>query len=113
GIARIRFTTSHPQDLSPELTQAFAEVPTLMPHFHLPVQSGSNPILKRMRRSYTWEEYVGRVERLRAVSPDIALTSDIIVGFPGETDEDFEGTMRLIELIRFDNLYSFIYSSRP
>ncbi len=113
GIARIRFTTSHPQDLSPELMQAFAEVPQLMPHFHLPVQSGSNTVLKRMRRNYTWEEYVARIERLRALRPDIALTSDIIVGFPGETAEDFEGTMRLIELVRFHNLYSFIYSSRP
>jgi tRNA-2-methylthio-N6-dimethylallyladenosine synthase len=113
GVARIRFTTSHPQDLSPELMQAFAEVPQLMPHFHLPVQSGSNTVLKRMRRNYTWEEYVGRIDRLRALRPDIALTSDIIVGFPGEKDEDFEATMRLIELVRFHNLYSFIYSSRP
>ena len=113
GVARIRFTTSHPQDLSPELMQAFADVPQLMPHFHLPVQSGSNAVLKRMRRNYTWEEYVGRIERLRILRPEIALTSDIIVGFPGETDEDFEGTMRLIDQVRFENLYSFIYSSRP
>jgi tRNA-2-methylthio-N6-dimethylallyladenosine synthase len=113
GLARIRFTTSHPQDLSPELMQAFADVPQLMPHFHLPVQSGSDTVLKRMRRNYTCEEYVGRIERLRALRPDIALTSDIIVGFPGETDEDFEATMRLIERVRYDNLFSFIYSSRP
>jgi tRNA-2-methylthio-N6-dimethylallyladenosine synthase len=113
GLARIRFTTSHPQDLSPELMQAFAQVPQLMPHFHLPVQSGSNTVLKRMRRNYTWEEYVARVEQLRVLRPDIAMTSDIIVGFPTESDEDFEATMRLIERVRFDNLYSFIYSSRP
>jgi tRNA-2-methylthio-N6-dimethylallyladenosine synthase len=113
GLARIRFTTSHPQDLSPELMLAFAEVPQLMPHFHLPVQSGSNTVLKRMRRNYTWEEYVAKIEKLRALRPEIALTSDIIVGFPGETDEDFEATMRLIELVRYENLYSFVYSSRP
>src|SRR3954468_2792794 len=93
GLERIRFTTSHPQDLSPELMQAFAEVPQLMPHFHLPVQSGSNSVLKRMRRNYTWEEYVERIEKLRVLRPDIAMTSDIIVGFPAETDEDFEATM--------------------
>jgi tRNA-2-methylthio-N6-dimethylallyladenosine synthase len=113
GLSRIRFTTSHPQDLSPELMQAFADVPQLMPHFHLPVQSGSDVVLERMRRRYTVEDYIGRVERLRALRPDIAMTSDIIAGFPGETDEDFEATMTLIERVRFDNLYSFIYSSRP
>ena len=113
GLTRIRFTTSHPQDLSPELMQAFAEVPQLMPHFHLPVQSGSNTVLKRMRRHYTWEEYVEKLDRLRALRPDIAMTSDIIVGFPGETHEDFELTMELIERVKYANLYSFIYSSRP
>jgi tRNA-2-methylthio-N6-dimethylallyladenosine synthase len=113
GLARIRFTTSHPQDLSPELMQAFAEVPQLMPHFHLPVQSGSNTVLKRMRRNYTWEQYVEKLELLRQLRPDIAMTSDIIVGFPGETDADFELTMELIERVRYANLYSFIYSSRP
>lgn len=113
GLARIRFTTSHPQDLSPELTRAFADVPKLMPHFHLPVQSGSNPVLERMRRKYTWEEYVAKIDALRALRPDVALTSDIIVGFPGETDEDFERTMALIERVKFENLYSFIYSPRP
>jgi tRNA-2-methylthio-N6-dimethylallyladenosine synthase len=84
-----------------------------MPHFHLPVQSGSNGVLKRMRRNYTWEEYVGRVDHLRRLRPDVALTSDIIVAFPGETDEDFEATMKLIDLVRFANLYSFVYSPRP
>ncbi len=112
-LVRIRFTTSHPQDLSPELMEAFRDVPQLMPHFHLPVQSGSNPVLKRMRRNYTWEEYVQKLERTRELCPEIAMTSDIIVAFPGETDEDFERTMTLIERVRYDNLYSFIYSPRP
>jgi tRNA-2-methylthio-N6-dimethylallyladenosine synthase len=112
-LARIRFTTSHPQDLSPELMQAFAEVPQLMPHFHLPVQSGSNPVLERMRRRYTWEDYVEKLARLRVLRPDIAMTSDIIVAFPGETEADFELTMELIERVQYDNLYSFIYSPRP
>lgn len=113
GVARVRFTTSHPHDLTPELMQAFAEVPQLMPHFHLPVQSGSNTVLERMRRKYKWEEYVAKIDTLRALVPDLALTSDIIVGFPGETDEDFEATMTLIERVRYENLYSFIYSARP
>jgi tRNA-2-methylthio-N6-dimethylallyladenosine synthase len=113
GLLRIRFTTSHPQDLSPELMRAFAEVPQLMPHFHLPVQSGSNAVLDRMRRRYTWEEYVAKVETLRTLRPGIAFTSDIIVGFPGETDEDFEATMALIERLQYENLFSFVYSPRP
>lgn len=113
GIERVRFTTSHPHDLTDELMQAFAEVPALMPHFHLPVQSGSNTVLERMRRKYTWEEYVEKVERLRALVPDIGMTTDIIVGFPGETEEDFEKTMTLIERMHYDNIYSFIYSARP
>lgn len=113
GIERVRFTTSHPHDLTDDLMEAFAEVPELMPHFHLPVQSGSNSVLQRMRRKYTWEEYVAKVEKLRALVPDLAFTSDIIVGFPGETDEDFEATMTLIERLRYDNLFSFIYSARP
>jgi tRNA-2-methylthio-N6-dimethylallyladenosine synthase len=113
GVDRIRFTTSHPQDLSPELMQAFADVPQLMPHFHLPVQAGSNTVLERMRRRYTWQEYVEKLDRLRLLRPDIAMTSDIIVGFPGETDEDFEETMTLIERVGYANLFSFIYSPRP
>lgn len=113
GLARIRFTTSHPRDLSPELMDAFASVPSLMPHFHLPVQSGSDPVLARMRRQYGREDYVARVRRLRELRPDIALTSDIIVGFPGETEEDFAATLELVEEIRFANLYSFVYSPRP
>ena len=113
GLVRIRFTTSHPQDLSPELMQAFADVPQLMPHFHLPVQSGSNTVLERMRRRYTWQDYVEKLDRLRTLRPDIAMTSDIIVGFPGETDEDFEATMTLLERVRYANLFSFVYSPRP
>lgn len=113
GLERIRFTTSHPQDLSPELMQAFGDVPQLMPHFHLPVQSGSDSVLERMRRRYTAAEYVAKVERLKELCPDIAFSSDIIVAFPGETDADFELTMQLIERLQYDNLYSFIYSPRP
>ncbi len=113
GLQRIRFTTSHPQDLSPELMRAFAEVPLLMPHFHLPVQSGSSAVLERMRRRYTCDDYRAKIGSLRALVPDLALTSDIIVGFPGETDQDFAATMALVEELRFDNLYSFIYSPRP
>jgi tRNA-2-methylthio-N6-dimethylallyladenosine synthase len=112
-LVRIRFTTSHPQDLSPDLMQAFADVPQLMPHFHLPVQAGSNSVLERMRRRYTWQEYVGKLDRLRVLRPDIAMTSDIIVGFPGETDEDFDETMALIERVGYANLFSFVYSPRP
>ncbi|MFN7131261.1 MAG: MiaB/RimO family radical SAM methylthiotransferase, partial [Myxococcales bacterium] len=113
GIERVRFTTSHPHDLSDRLIDAFRELPNLMPHFHLPVQSGSEPVLKRMRRDYTVEWYFDRLEKLRQARPDIAVTTDIIVGFPGETEEDFEKTMQLIERARYDSLYSFIYSPRP
>jgi tRNA-2-methylthio-N6-dimethylallyladenosine synthase len=113
AVERIRFTTSHPQDLSDELMQAFADVPQLMPHFHLPVQAGSNSVLERMRRRYTWEAYVEKLDRLRLLRPDIAMTSDIIVGFPGETDDDFEATMTLIERVGYANLFSFVYSPRP
>ena len=113
GIERIRFTTSHPHDLSDELIEAFRVEPKIMPHFHLPVQSGSDTVLKRMRRDYTAEQYLQRVEALRLVSPDIAITTDLIVGFPGETDEDFEKTFALVEHVRYDGQYAFIYSPRP
>ncbi len=113
GIERIRFTTSHPHDLSDELIEAFRIEPKIMPHFHLPVQSGSDTVLKRMRRDYTAEQYLARVDKLRAVRPDIAITTDIIVGFPGETDEDFEKTYAIVEQVRYDGQYSFIYSPRP
>ncbi len=113
GIARVRFTTSHPHDLSDELCDAFAKEPRLMPHFHLPVQSGSEPVLQRMRRDYTVAGYLGRLEKLRAARPGIAVTTDLIVGFPGETEEDFERTERLVEAVRYDNAYVFVFSPRP
>ena len=113
GIARLRFTTSNPKDLSPELIDCFADIDTLCSHFHLPVQSGSNRILKRMNRRYSIEDYLEKVDALRLARPDIAITSDIIVGFPGETDADFHATMDLLETVRFHGAYSFKYSDRP
>jgi tRNA-2-methylthio-N6-dimethylallyladenosine synthase len=113
GIERIRFTTSHPKDLSSELIESFATVDKLCPHCHLPVQSGSNRILKKMNRKYTIEQYLDRVETLRRACPDIALTTDIIVGFPGEMDKDFQATMQLLETVRYHGAFSFKYSDRP
>ncbi|MFL5321233.1 MAG: tRNA (N6-isopentenyl adenosine(37)-C2)-methylthiotransferase MiaB [Myxococcaceae bacterium] len=113
GILRVRFTTSHPHDLSDELIEAFRIQPKIAPHFHLPVQCGSNEVLKRMRRDYTVAQYLERLEKLRAARPGIAITTDIIVGFPGETDEDFEKTIQLTELVRFEHQYSFVFSPRP
>jgi tRNA-2-methylthio-N6-dimethylallyladenosine synthase len=113
GIERVRFTTSHPHDLSDELIDAFRTQPKIAPHFHLPVQSGSDRILKMMRRDYTVVQYLERLEKLRAARPGIAVTTDIIVGFPGETDEDFELTLKLTEQVRYENQFSFIYSPRP
>jgi tRNA-2-methylthio-N6-dimethylallyladenosine synthase len=113
GVERVRFTTSHPHDLSDELVEAFRVQPRIAPHFHLPVQSGADSVLKRMRRDYTVAEYLGRLAKLRAARPDIAVTTDIIVGFPGETDEDFEATLKLSEQVRYDGQFSFVYSARP
>ncbi|MFH1216263.1 MAG: tRNA (N6-isopentenyl adenosine(37)-C2)-methylthiotransferase MiaB [Pseudomonadota bacterium] len=113
GIKRIRFTTSNPKDLSEELMQCFTEEAKLCHHFHLPVQSGSNTVLKRMNRKYTIENYLEKVEKLRRYCPDIALTTDIIVGFPGETREDFLATMELLRMVRYHGAFSFKYSSRP
>ncbi len=113
GIDRIRFTTSHPMEFSDSLIRAFAEVPELVNHLHLPVQSGSDKILAAMKRGHTALEYQERISKLREVRPDISLSSDFIVGFPGETDEDFAATMALIEEIGFDLSFSFIYSARP
>ena len=113
GIERLRFTTSNPKDLSEELMRCFADIDTLCPHFHLPVQSGSNKVLKKMSRKYKIENYLEKVEKLRKYSPDITLTTDIIVGFPGEEDEDFQATMDLIEKVRYHSAFSFKYSSRP
>jgi tRNA-2-methylthio-N6-dimethylallyladenosine synthase len=113
GIRRIRFTTSHPQDLSPELTEAFATLDKLCEHLHLPVQSGSDAVLSRMRRGYTREEYYGRIERLRRRCPEISLSTDIIVGFPGESEREFEQTLELLMRVEYDEIYSFTYSPRP
>ncbi|MDY7231121.1 tRNA (N6-isopentenyl adenosine(37)-C2)-methylthiotransferase MiaB [Hyalangium rubrum] len=113
GIERVRFTTSHPHDLSDELIEAFRIQPKIAPHFHLPVQCGSDRILKMMRRDYTVEQYLERLAKLRAARPGIAVTTDIIVGFPGETDEEFEMTMKLTEQVRYENQFSFIFSPRP
>ncbi len=112
GIERIRFTTSHPKDLSADLIRCFREVDSLCEHIHLPVQAGSNRVLARMNRGYTREAYLDSVQRLRNDCPDISITSDMIVGFPGETEADFRETLDLMEKIRFDNLFSFKYSPR-
>lgn len=113
GIERIRFTTSHPVAFSNRLIQAYADVPKLANHLHLPVQSGSDRILAAMKRGYTALEYKSKIKKLKKVRPDISLSTDIIVGFPGETAEDFEATMNLIHDVDFDLSYSFIYSARP
>ena len=113
GLLRVRFTTSHPKDLSEDLTQCFAQLEKLCPHIHLPVQAGSDRMLKSMNRKYTRETYIKRVERLREVRPDIAVTTDIIVGFPGESDKDFNMTLDLLKKIEFDGIFSFRYSDRP
>ena len=113
GIERIRYTTSHPVEFTDSLIEAYAELPKLVNHLHLPVQSGSNRILALMKRGHTREDYVAKIERLRRIRPDLALSSDFIVGYPGETDADFDATMTLIELLQFDHSYSFIYSPRP
>jgi len=112
GIERIRFTTSHPKDLSERLMKSFVNVEKLCEHIHLPVQSGSDRMLRAMNRCYTGEDYLKKAHSLRAICPDISITSDIIVGFPGETEEDFQSTLDLMEKIRFDNTFSFKYSER-
>ncbi len=113
GVVRVRFTTSHPHDLSDELIEAFRIEPRIAPHFHLPVQSGSEPVLRRMRRDYTMQAYLSKLEALRAARPGIAVTTDIIVGFPGETEDDFQSTLALTETVRFENQFSFCFSPRP
>ncbi len=112
GIERIRFTTSHPKDLSESLADCFADLDALCEHIHLPVQSGSDDVLKKMKRGYTAEEYLKKIEWLKNACPDISITSDIIVGFPGETDGDFQKTIDLMKEVRFDNTFSFKYSDR-
>ncbi len=113
GVERIRFTTSHPLEFSPRLIATFAEVPELVSHVHLPVQSGSDRILAQMKRGHTTLEYKSIIRRLREARPDVLVSTDFIVGFPGESDEDFARTMDFIEDIRFDQSFSFIYSQRP
>ena len=112
GIRRVRFMTSHPKDLSDELIQAMAECPKVCRQLHLPLQSGSSSLLKRMNRRYTKESYLALVERIRAAIPDISLSTDIIVGFPGETEEDFEETMDVVRRVRYDSAFTFLYSRR-
>ena len=113
GIDRIRYTTSHPVEFSDSLIDTYAEVPELVSHLHLPVQSGSDRILMAMKRGHSAFEYKQKLKRLRAIRPDISLSSDFIIGFPGETEQDFQHTMNLIEEIGFDHSFSFIYSRRP
>lgn len=113
GIERIRFTTSHPRDMEERLIAAHGDQPKLMPYLHLPLQAGSDKILKSMNRGHTYAEYKTLIERIRAAQPDLALSSDFIVGFPGETDEDFEDTMRAVEEIGYASAFSFKYSVRP
>jgi len=113
GIERIRFTTSHPREMTPRLIDAYVRLPKLVSHLHLPVQSGSDRVLAAMKRGYTVLEYKSVVRKLRAARPDISLSTDFIVGFPGETEADYEATLKLIEEVGFDASFSFIYSPRP
>ena len=113
GLERIRYTTSHPSNMTDSLIEAHGEVAKLMPYLHLPVQSGSNGILKAMNRSHTVDTYLDIIERVRAARPDIALSGDFIAGFPGETDDDFEATLQIVDAVRYAAAYSFKYSPRP
>ena len=113
GIERIRYTTSHPKEFTARLIQAYSQLPKLVNHLHLPVQSGSDRVLAAMKRGYSVLEYKSIIRKLRAIRPDISLSSDFIIGFPGETEADFNATMKLIEDMNFDESYSFVYSPRP
>ncbi|MBQ4132149.1 MAG: tRNA (N6-isopentenyl adenosine(37)-C2)-methylthiotransferase MiaB [Desulfovibrionaceae bacterium] len=113
GLARLRFMTSHPKDIAPEVISAFRDLPNLCPRLHLPLQSGSNRVLERMNRQYTVERYLDIVAALREARPELELSTDIIVGFPGETEEDFEATMQAMQAARFIDSFSFCYSDRP
>ncbi|MFQ6111158.1 MAG: radical SAM protein, partial [Nitrospinota bacterium] len=113
GVERVRFVTSHPKDLSSELMEAMAELTKACEHIHLPIQSGSDRILRAMRRGYTVEEYMRKVEALRSLIPEVGLTADIIVGFPGEGEEDHRATRELLSRVRYDNIFLFKYSPRP
>jgi tRNA-2-methylthio-N6-dimethylallyladenosine synthase len=112
NVGRLRFTTSHPKDLTPELIQCFADLPRLCKHLHLPVQAGSDTILSRMNRGYTAAQYLKKISMLREACPDIAVSADVMVGFPGETEDDFHQTLQLLAAVQFDNLFSFRYSDR-
>src|SRR5205823_147349 len=112
GIDRIRYTSPHPKDMREDVIRAHADLPSLCQHIHLPLQSGSSPLLKRMRRTYTRERYLDRVAMIREHVPDCALTTDIIVGFPGETDEDFEQTLSLADEVEYDGAFTFAFSPR-
>ena len=113
GIRRVRFTSPHPHDFTPDMIEAMAETPTVCEHIHFPLQSGSDRVLKAMRRSYRRERYLGWLDRIRAAIPDIAVSTDIIVGFPGETEEDFARTLEVVERAAFDSAFTFQYSPRP
>ena len=113
GLERIRYTTSHPADMRDDLIAAHADIPKLMPYLHLPVQSGSDRILKAMNRSHSADSYIRTIEKARSARPDIAISGDFIVGFPGETEEDFEATLRIVDEVRYASAYSFKYSPRP
>ena len=113
GIERLRFTTSHPNEMTDALIAAHRDLPKLMPYLHLPFQAGSDRILKAMNRKHTMADYMRIVEKLRSARPDLALSTDIIVGFPGESEADFQETMRVVETVRFAQAYSFKYSARP
>ena len=113
GIRRVRFTSPHPHDFTPDVIDAMAETPAVCEHIHFPMQSGSDDVLRRMQRSYRRDRYLGWLERIRAAIPGIAVSTDIIVGFPGETERDFEHTLEVVEAARFDSAYMFQYSPRP
>ena len=113
GIERVRFMTSHPKDMSQELIEMFAAAPKLCRYIHLPIQSGSDRVLKMMRRGYTRDGYLSKIDKVKKICPDISVTTDIIVGFPGETDRDFEDTMDIIKRVEYDGIFSFNYSPRP
>jgi tRNA-2-methylthio-N6-dimethylallyladenosine synthase len=113
GIRRVRFTSPHPKDLRPEIIHAMAEVPAVCPHLHLPLQAGSDRTLRAMQRGYTAERYLERLHAARAGIPDLAVTTDLIVGFPGETEEDFERTLEVVAEAQYDSAFTFVFSPRP
>jgi tRNA-2-methylthio-N6-dimethylallyladenosine synthase len=113
GLERVRFTSPHPRDFTDDVIEAMAQTPNVMPHLHMPLQSGSDAVLQRMRRSYRQERYLGIIERVRDAMPDAAITTDIIVGFPGETEDDFQGTLAVVRAARFASAFTFQYSRRP